>query len=54
MEISKHTRNLSSIEVVKQYTDEAVVIGSSSELTQVITNFVNNAVDAMNDEENYG
>ena len=50
MEISKHTRNLSSIEVVKQYTDEAVVIGSSSELTQVITNFVNNAVDAMNDE----
>ena len=50
MEISKHTRNLSSIEVVKQYADEAVVIGSSSELTQVITNFVNNAVDAMNDE----
>ena len=50
MEISKHTRNLSSIEIVKQYTNEAVVIGSSSELTQVITNFVNNAVDAMNDE----
>jgi len=50
MEISKHTRNLNSIEIVKQYTAEAVVIGSSSELTQVITNFVNNAVDAMNDK----
>tara|TARA_B100000579_G_scaffold421708_1_gene422813 strand:- start:1333 stop:2718 length:1386 start_codon:yes stop_codon:yes gene_type:complete len=50
MEISKHTRNLNSIEIVKQYSAEAVVIGSSSELTQVITNFVNNAVDAMNDK----
>lgn len=50
MEISKHTRNLNSIEIVKQYSAEAVVIGSSSELTQVITNFVNNAVDAMNNK----
>ena len=47
MEISKHTRDLKSIEVIKQYSENAVIIGSSSELTQVITNFVNNAVDAM-------
>ena len=49
MDISKHTRNLKSIEVIKQYSDDVVIIGSSSELTQVITNFVNNAVDAMNE-----
>ena len=49
MEISKHTRNLKSIEVIKQYSEDVIVIGSSSELTQVITNFVNNAVDAMDE-----
>lgn len=50
MEISKHTRNLKQIEIFRDYTDEAMTIGSSSELTQVITNFVNNAVDAMEGE----
>lgn len=47
MEISKHTRDLTSIKVIRKFAEEAIVLGSSSELTQVITNFVNNAVDAM-------
>jgi signal transduction histidine kinase len=50
MEISKHTRNLTSINVIKEFANEAIILGSSSELTQVITNFVNNAVDAMEGE----
>ena len=47
MEISKHTRNLKSVKVVKDYAKSPIVLGSSSELTQIITNFVNNGVDAM-------
>ncbi|MEC9332667.1 MAG: HAMP domain-containing sensor histidine kinase [Candidatus Thermoplasmatota archaeon] len=48
MEISKHTRNLKSVKIVKDYAKSPIVIGSTSELTQIITNFVNNGVDAMN------
>ena len=47
MEISKHTRNLRLVKVVKDYAKSPIVIGSTSELTQIITNFVNNGVDAM-------
>jgi len=47
MEISKHTRNLKSVDVLKDYSESPIVMGSTSELTQIITNFVNNAVDAM-------
>ena len=47
MEISKHTRNLKSVKVVKDYAKSPIVIGSTSELMQIITNFVNNGVDAM-------
>jgi signal transduction histidine kinase len=48
MEISKHTRNLKSVDVSKDYAERPIIIGNTSELTQIITNFVNNAVDAMN------
>ena len=48
MEISKHTRNLKYVNVSKDYAERPIIIGSTSELTQIITNFVNNAVDAMN------
>jgi len=48
MEISKHTRNLKSVNVSKDYAERPIIMGSTSELTQIITNFVNNAVDAMN------
>ena len=47
MEISKHTRNLKLVKVVKDYAKSPIVLGSTSELTQIITNFVNNGVDAM-------
>ena len=50
MEISKHTRNLKLVEVGKDYAERPIVMGSTSELTQIITNFVNNAVDAMDAE----
>ena len=47
MEISKHTRNLKSVKIIKDYAKSPIVLGSTSELTQIITNFVNNGVDAM-------
>jgi signal transduction histidine kinase len=47
MAISKHTRNLKSVKIVKDYAKSPIVIGSTSELMQIITNFVNNGVDAM-------
>ena len=50
MEISKHTRNLRLVKVVKDYAKSPIVVGSTSELTQIITNFVNNSVDAMDAE----
>ena len=50
MEISKHTRNLRLVKVVKDYAKSPIVVGSTSELTQIITNFVNNGVDAMDAE----
>ena len=50
MEISKHTRNLRLVKIVKDYAKSPIVIGSTSELTQIITNFVNNGVDAMDAE----
>ena len=45
--LSKHTRNLNKVKIVKQYEDKPVTIGSTSEITQIITNFINNGVDAM-------
>ena len=50
MEISKHTRNLRLVKVIKDYAKSPIVVGSTSELTQIITNFVNNGVDAMDAE----
>ena len=35
------------MKIVKQYEDKPVTIGSTSEITQIITNFINNGVDAM-------
>ena len=45
--LSRHTRNLNKVKIVKQYEDKPVTIGSTSEITQIITNFINNGVDAM-------
>ena len=47
LDLSRHTRNLNKVKIVKQYDGKPVTIGSTSELTQIITNFINNAVDAM-------
>ena len=45
--LSKHTRNLNKVKIVRQYEGKPTTIGSTSEITQIITNFINNGVDAM-------